>query len=389
MDKKGVLYIVDCLDVVNGVNITVKEIYQYWTPTLEFSLHIIGSGRRSTYKDYRNKSIRILKSIPLPSLVYPNLSIGFGIRAILETINQNNIFCVHIATPGTLGFSAAILAKIKNIPIICTHHTNWDIYNLSTFPKVLSLPLNYITKNILKTLYRFSQKVIVHSPNVIKKIKKLGIKEVDYLPLGVNIYKGKINIKEAKKRAKNNICKIHHFSKGKPLIIYVGRISKDKNIRLLKHVIINNKDINFLVIGEGPLIKYLPQVKNCVATGAKDRDNLSKYYLGGDCFFSGSIMETVGRVFFESLGYGTPIIVSAIGDHVALLKKCTSVFFYTEQSVNDVVNRIKDKIKSSNYFELLQLEAYNFAQQFTWEKVLKKHINVYKKYENCFNISKN
>ncbi len=388
MDKKGVLQIVDCFDAVNGVNITVKEIYQSWSPTLQFSFHIIGSGRRSIYEDNTYKSIKILKSMPLPSFIYPNLSLGFGVRTILKTIRNRNIACVHIATPGTLGFTASFLARINNIPIVCTHHTNWDIYNLSTFPKVLSLPLNYIIKIILKILYKSSQKVIVHSPNVIKKIKNLGVKSVEYLPLGVNIYSGKSDIIEAKKKAKKIICDKYHFSKEKPLIMYVGRISKDKNINLLKSIIDNNKDINFLVIGEGPLTKYLSQAKNCVITGVMDRSDLDSCYLSGDCFFSGSIMETVGRVFLESLGYGTPLIIPASGDHVTILKRCPSVFFFVEKSVSDIVIKMKEIINSGKYFEYLQLEAYRFAQEFTWKKVLKRHVDVYKEYENSLNISK-
>ena len=378
MDKKGVLQIVDCFDAVNGVNITVKEIYQSWSPTLQFSFHIIGSGRRSIYEDNTYKSIKILKSMPLPSFIYPNLSLGFGVRTILKTIRNRNIACVHIATPGTLGFTASFLARINNIPIVCTHHTNWDAYILLMFPKVLSLPLNYIMKILLKKLYKSSRKIIVHSPNLIEKINNLGVKKVEYLPIGVNIYSGKSNIIEAKKKAKVIVCDKYHFLKEKPLIIYVGRISKEKNIVLLKNVITNNENMNFLVIGEGPLTKYLSQTKNCIVTGILYGNDLNECYLAGDCFFSGSITETVGRVFLESLGHGTPLIVSDHGDHVTILKNCPSVFFFSRQSVNDIIIKIKEIINSGKYFEDLQLEAFKFAQEFAWKKVLKRYSDVYK-----------
>jgi glycosyltransferase involved in cell wall biosynthesis len=108
------------------------------------------------------------------------------------------------------------------------------------------------------------------------------------------------------------------FSRG-PLLVYIRRIRKEKNLNLLAEafVLISREapDARLLMVGEGPLKPELQRFFR--AAGLEDkvvwmdylaRDRLPVIYSAADIFVFPSKTETQGLVTIEAMLCGTPVV---------------------------------------------------------------------------------
>jgi glycosyltransferase involved in cell wall biosynthesis len=103
-------------------------------------------------------------------------------------------------------------------------------------------------------------------------------------------------------------------------LLYVGRVSKEKNLHLLlavyRGVVRICSDTTLIIVGEGP---YLDEMKNaaadlpCIFTGRLDGDDLAAAYASSDIFVFPSTTDTFGNVVLEAQASGLPVIVTDQG----------------------------------------------------------------------------
>jgi glycosyltransferase involved in cell wall biosynthesis len=102
-------------------------------------------------------------------------------------------------------------------------------------------------------------------------------------------------------------------------VLYVGALSKTKNVRvLLESASLVIKDFPktlFLIVGEGKEKEELLKLAkglggNVRFEGEIAHQEIGKYYHACDILVLPSLHEGWGRVVIESLGFGKPVIVS-------------------------------------------------------------------------------
>jgi glycosyltransferase involved in cell wall biosynthesis len=100
---------------------------------------------------------------------------------------------------------------------------------------------------------------------------------------------------------------------------YVGRLSPEKNVRMLLEVQrgladAGMEDCRFLVVGEGSEREWLQtNLRNCKLTGVLRGKELARAYAGMDVFAFPSETDTFGNVILEAMASGVPPIVAASG----------------------------------------------------------------------------
>ena len=94
--------------------------------------------------------------------------------------------------------------------------------------------------------------------------------------------------------------------------IYVGRLSKEKNIELLVDLFNDLKDFSLTIIGTGPLENSLKRraKENIIFKGQVNNQQLKSYFDESNILMLTSISETWGLVVEEALYFGLPVIVS-------------------------------------------------------------------------------
>jgi glycosyltransferase involved in cell wall biosynthesis len=108
------------------------------------------------------------------------------------------------------------------------------------------------------------------------------------------------------------------------VVLYVGRISKEKELDFLAQVAERMKGdpgYSFAFVGDGPLLpelkKKLPQA---VFTGSLHGRELSAAYASADVFTFPSTTDTYGNVVIEAMSSGLPVLVSDQGGPRELLR---------------------------------------------------------------------
>lgn len=382
---KKVLMLVDGLDITNGVSITCKELAKNWAKAnSEWELYIYGSTIISlsnlTYPKANIKSNKGL--IRLPVLGYTGMWLSLPIVSLFYIFSLTRYQVIHVATPGPLGILGVFVARILKKTLITTHHTRMvDYLDYYVQPSLLPF-IKSMAKILFRYLYAYSKVTIVHSPPAGEEAKELGAPNVLYIPMGVEIpYPDMEKLSPEKRRAKNRIYKMFNLPDGTPIILYVGRFSKEKNILHLAEVSRKLK-YSFIFVGGGPLKESLARYSNITIAGFRYGDELKDLYLSADLFVSASISETLGKIFLEALAHGTPVLVPDKGHHNAVLSdESQAIYKYhcgtMKQEIQEISHKIMEVINMDNSNGIINKAALSYALKFSWDRVILQHLAPY------------
>jgi glycosyltransferase involved in cell wall biosynthesis len=103
-------------------------------------------------------------------------------------------------------------------------------------------------------------------------------------------------------------------------LLYVGRVSKEKNLHLLgevfQEIYRNHPKIHLIIVGDGPYLEEMRLLMAglpCTFTGYLTGEELSAIYASCDIFVFPSTTDTFGNVVLEAQASGLPVIVSDQG----------------------------------------------------------------------------
>jgi glycosyltransferase involved in cell wall biosynthesis len=231
---------------------------------------------------------------------------------MLEFCYQENFTRIHAATPGPIGMAALLIAKLLKLPINGTYHTSLPLY------------AQFITGDGLMeelawkyTIWFYNQmgQIYVPSQSTSDELVQKGIDsdKIHLLPHGVDI--------ERFHPAKNNgFLKANYPINQGLKLLYVGRVSKEKNLHVLarafKMLFQQRKEVQLIVVGDGP---YLGEMQNelrdlpCIFTGYLKGNDLATVYASCDIFIYPSTTDAFGQVVLEAQASGLPIIVTDRG----------------------------------------------------------------------------
>ena len=234
----------------------------------------------------------------------------------LEMLNycyEQEFTHIHTATPGPLGLAALAISKIMRIPLSGTYHTALPQYALSLTGDggIEELAWRY-------TIWFYDQLkfILVPSKSTGQELIDKGIdpSKIRAFPRGVDTER--FHPAKRDDRFLKNKLGIHAGLK----LLYVGRISKEKNLHLLVDVYksLSEKydDIQFVFVGDGPYLKELQAMMEglpVVFTGYREGEELSAIYAGCDLFVFPSTTDTFGNVVLEAQASGMPAIVTDMG----------------------------------------------------------------------------
>ena len=105
---------------------------------------------------------------------------------------------------------------------------------------------------------------------------------------------------------------------GEKIILFVGRVAKEKNIDLFLQtyeLVKERTDVKFAIVGDGPYKEeiYDEYKDKMIFTGYQSGEELSTAYASADVFLFPSTSETFGNVVLEAQGAGLPVLVSGTG----------------------------------------------------------------------------
>ncbi|MFH1415880.1 MAG: glycosyltransferase [Elusimicrobiota bacterium] len=384
---KKVLMLVDGLDITNGVSVTCKEIAKNWHKVSnKWELLIYGTSVRSLDDEkYDGACIRVDRSlIQIPVLGYKRMWLSIPLVELFKLFSSSDYCIVHSATPGPIGVLGSIAACILHKPLVMTHHTRMVDYMKYYAPRGLRTIITLVAKFLFRKFYSLGTRTVAHSPATIDELKDLGAKVIDYLPMGVPIpYNDIDKLIGDRKRARERICRTFDIPENKKIIMYIGRIAKEKNLNYFADVS-DRMDHKFIIVGDGPVKKSLEKYPNLILPGFRYGNELAEMYLGSDLFLCTSVSETLGKTLLEALSYGTPILVPDKGYHNSIIKEeGPAVHKYRwgiqQRAVNNIVDSINTIIEEVSDNPEVTKTALEYAMQFSWENLIVEYADPYEK----------
>ncbi|MGB9857657.1 MAG: glycosyltransferase family 4 protein [Dictyoglomaceae bacterium] len=338
---------------------------------------------------------------PLPSIIFPfqrehRIAKPYSLKYDL-LLNKERIELIHTHTPFSLGLFGWQQAKKRNLPLVHTYHTLFEEYAYYVwdhFPDIVKRIL--ITEKEARsiaiwwsrTYCNLCDLIIAPSTKVKKILERQGVKKpIEILPNG-------LDLREFKPLDKKLARSKRGFPENGELLLFVGRLGKEKNIsfllRVLRWLKSNSVDLYYLIIiGDNPDKRVMEGLKKeaerldisdrVIFTGYLDYPSVIESYYAVDLFVFSSLTETQGMVILEALFSGLPVIAlkdDAIGDFV---KDGENGFLIpnNNQSVEEFGKKVILLTENKELYNLISHNAKKSVENLRLDNLNKKLIEIY------------
>lgn len=349
----------------------------------------IKTDKRIMNKNNKLKNVYRFKALKLFFSKNDRLVYKTEIKKFFKIADEIKPDILHIQTEWSMGRFLSKYSKKRNIPLVMSYHTNWEEFAsyIKFWPKryipwLVKYILNKVTENIDVAIYPTKSMIdILEKNNIFNKEKVI-------IPTGIDIdYFQKISRDERK----NSPFIINKYPelKGHKILLYVGRVSPEKNIEFLidGFEILRKKrsDIKFLIVGDGiskgDISKYIKSKNldnDIYLTGFIGRDKINEVYSFSDLFVFSSVVESQGLVVIEAMASATPIV--AIGEKGVKETMCgDNGGFMINNSLDEFVEKTSLLLDDDNLYKIKSKEAFDFSQKFDITNLTLKLESVYKK----------
>lgn len=119
------------------------------------------------------------------------------------------------------------------------------------------------------------------------------------------------------------------------LLLYVGRLSAEKDIEMLKPILQSIPGARLAMVGDGPHRKALEQHFAGLPVhfaGFLHGDELAAAYASSDVFVMPSRTETLGLVILEAMCSGLPVVAARAGGIPEMIEQAVSGFLFDDTS---------------------------------------------------------
>lgn len=287
--------------------------------TGHFKLYIASPSERTRIKTSLHVTrLDIRPFLPLTPPFYRELRTGFFSLDKLDRLLSEEMDVVHIATQGPFGVMGARFAKRHGLASLGYYHTDFrrysEIYGARYFPFFgAGRAVGSFSANLMNRLV-FGQcsVVLVQSKAYMPEVRRFTKCPVRLVPSGVDLdtFSSPKPIDRRHGQLRND------YLKGcKYLVIYVGRIAREKNLLPLLEVNerLNAGGIRLVLVGDGPLRQTIEESFRVPVTGYLLGERLIDAYRSADALIFPSETDTYGMVVLEAMACGLPVICSRIG----------------------------------------------------------------------------
>lgn len=344
--------------------------------------------RYPRYKD-KAKNVYRLTSIKFVSTPEMRWALQLPEKPLLDIVKLN-LDVIHGHAGGGITFLGLQLARAKGIPFVGTYHTLLNHYTHYFFNGKLVTPK--MVEFGSKVVGNLCDYLIAPTDRVRDELIHYGVKKpIQVLPSGIDLEQYK-NVKKGFLREKAGI------SRKKKILLYVGRLGKEKSVDFLirSFQIVSEKNPNavLVLVGDGPektelkrLVNKLHLRTKVVFFGKVNHQDIAKVYADADIFVFASRTETQGMVLLEALASGLPVVtvndeafenVIKIGKNGYLVKDDMQLF---AEKTHDLLNN-EALYKSFSEAALKSAERYSVENTALYLEQLYKKVIAEKEKKN-------
>lgn len=307
---------------------------------------------------------------------------------VSKQLNAFDPDVIHVQTEFIIGEFGFYYAKLHNLPVVYTFHTLWEDYIANYIPYAPEFMLRFIARRVVKHMARRADAVIAPSEQISDVLRRYKVKKpVHLLPTGIDpILFTHTPEETAEFRA--SFEQKYPMLEGKRILLFAGRIGKEKNISFLLSCMVEifdrHSETVLVVAGNGPdLSEFMDEAvslrisERCVFTGYLDRKDLALLYSVADIFTFPSVTETQGLVTVEAMLSGTPVV--AIGEMgTIMIMGGDNGGFMVKNDRREFTDRVLDLLENPELMELKAAEAVEHGQRWTIDRMADRLETIYR-----------
>lgn len=308
-----------------------------------------------------------------------DLNLWRHLRDVEEAVREFRPDIVHVTGPSDIGQMGALLAHRLGVPLVASWHTNLHEYAErrlvpgllpGAWKKALGRGIRESSLTLIGRFYRVARVLFAPNVELMSMVERLTGKPCYLMSRGID---RELFHPQRRNRADEQF-----------VIGYVGRLTKEKNVRFLKDLEagLNARGgpaFRIVIVGQGAespwLLEHLPKA---ALTGVLRGERLAEAYANFDAFVFPSHTDTFGNVVLEALAAGVPAVVTSDGGPKFIVEHEKSGFVAKNDSeFIDYVDKLR---RDPGLLAQMRAAASEQAQRSpSWDSVFSSVYQVYEK----------
>lgn len=309
-------------------------------------------------REHKGARVYGVKGFPLP--LYPELKLAFPLPKVGKALERFRPDLIHVVNPAVLGLGGIYYAKALNVPLVASYHTHLpkylEHYGLGVLEGVLW--------ELLKLAHNQAAINLCTSTAMVQELTDHGIEHCCLWQRGVDTETFRPDLATAAMRDR--------LSGGKPtapLLLYVGRLSAEKQIDRLRPILDANPEACLALVGDGPHRAELEQLFAGTQTqfiGYLHGEQLGAAYASADAFVFPSQTETLGLVLLEAMAAGCPVVAANSGGIPDIVSDGINGFLFDPEDEQGAIAAIQRLLANPAEREILRQAARQEAERWSW-----------------------
>ena len=385
-----VAYFPDSYHEVNGVAHTSRQ-FEAFARRRHLPFLMVRAGDRShAYLSESPTASLELKRGRLSFALEKDLRFDLGflrhLPDITRTVKAFKPDVIHITVPSELGLIGAYLSVRLRVPLVASWHTNVHEYaakRSSWFLRFLpaghstaaAMHIKHVTLAATARFYRRARILFAPNAELCKLLERKTSRRCLLMPRGVDPQLFSPHYRD------------RGAAEGEFILGFVGRLSIEKNVTLLKRVgeqlrAAGLTNFRFLVIGHGAEQAWLrDNLLNAELPGVLRGAELSRAYANMDLFVFPSHTDTFGNVVLEALASGVPAIVTPDGGPRHIVRDGETGMIADDANFAAAVESI---LRDPERHAVMRKAARQYAVGASWDAVFE---GVYEAYETVTQVA--
>ena len=311
-----VALVADAVGGMHGVTHTLDELRERGVPG--FDVEVVGTDHNV------DRRLSAVAEVDIP--FYSGLKVGVpSLPAVVEALAEGRYDLVHLCSPGPAGVAAGLVARIMDLPVIGSYHTELAVY---TGLRTADPMMEAAARAAIAAFYGQCATVLSPSPSSDAVLESMGIasERVGRWDRGVDVGRFSPALHDP---AWLPACASRGAASGigsEVSVLYVGRLTREKGADLLADAFLAARErdprLHLVLAGGGPEEEALRERLGEHATflGWLEGDALARAYASADLFLFASRTDTFGQVLLEAQASGTPVIAVAEGGPTSIVE---------------------------------------------------------------------
>jgi glycosyltransferase involved in cell wall biosynthesis len=308
--------------------------------------------------EYRGATIYGISGFPLP--LYPELKLAIPRPSIGRALKAFNPDIIHVVNPAVVGLAGVYYAKREGIPLMASYHTHLPEY-LKHYGLGMLEPVMW---SLLRNVHNQAKLNLCTSTAMVSALSDRGIERADLWQRGVDTESFQPEL--ANREMRSRLSQGHPDD---PLLLYVGRLSAEKEVDRIKDVMTAIPNSRLALVGNGPARGSLEQHfadTNTNFVGYLHGRELGAAYASADAFIFPSRTETLGLVLLEAMAAGCPVIAANSGGIPDIVTNGVNGFLFDPDDSQGAIRAAQNLFADPDLRETMRLNARAEAERWSW-----------------------